>query len=86
VFLNTHGSLLFRKIWRFCRIIFHVLNTIYPSRLNFFRRQFSQNGGDVEQPVLEYQLQQHRILPLLAGTYAMLVFSRHLQQVDLFEI
>jgi acyl-CoA oxidase len=34
------------------------------------RRQFALGGGDAETPVLDYAMQQHRLLPLVAAAYA----------------
>ncbi|XP_028400851.1 peroxisomal acyl-coenzyme A oxidase 3-like isoform X2 [Dendronephthya gigantea] len=48
-------------------------------RYSAVRRQFGPPGQD-EIPVLEYQMQQWRLIPLLAATYALQQFSKTLFQ------
>lgn len=45
-------------------------------RYSTARRQFGPDNGSEELPVLEYQSQQYRLLPHLANTYALVIFSR----------
>ena len=44
-------------------------------RYSASRRQFGPEDSDIEYPVLEYQAQQYRLLPWLASTYAIKIFS-----------
>ena len=45
-------------------------------RYSAVRRQFGPTEGGPEVPVLEYQLQQWRLLPYLAATYVMQHFAK----------
>lgn len=47
-------------------------------RYSAARRQFGPKEGDVELPVIEYQMQQWRLFPYLAATYVLDVFSQSL--------
>ncbi|PSN36384.1 Peroxisomal acyl-coenzyme A oxidase 3 [Blattella germanica] len=49
-------------------------------RYSAARKQFGPEDN-VEYPVLEYQLQQSRVLPHLASTYALKIFSDYFNQV-----
>ncbi|XP_013194627.2 peroxisomal acyl-coenzyme A oxidase 3 [Amyelois transitella] len=49
-------------------------------RYSAARKQFGPDGSDEELPVLEYQQQQIRLLPYLAATYAMKIFSTWLAE------
>jgi len=44
------------------------------------RRQFGP--GDEEIPIIEYQTHQHRLLPFLAGAYALKIFSQYLVKIQ----
>lgn len=55
---------------------FYLLKAIVIAiRYSAVRRQFGPEGSDEETPVLEYQQQQIRLLPYLAATYAMRIYS-----------
>jgi acyl-CoA oxidase len=47
-------------------------------RYSAVRKQFSAEEGGPEVPVMEYQLQQWRLFPYIAATYALHFFSRRL--------
>ncbi|XP_053625433.1 peroxisomal acyl-coenzyme A oxidase 3-like [Plodia interpunctella] len=52
-------------------------------RYSAVRKQFGPEGSDEELPVLEYQQQQIRLLPYLASTYAMKIFSTWLAETHI---
>lgn len=45
------------------------------------RRQFGDDEGKVEQPVIEYQSQQYRLIPHLASIYAIQIFSNFINYI-----
>lgn len=47
-------------------------------RYSAARRQFGSDSTGNELPILEYQSQQYRVLPRLASTYALIIFSHWL--------
>lgn len=50
-------------------------------RYSAVRRQFGPDGSSEEFPVLEYPAQQYRVLPHLASTYAIQIFSHWIAKV-----
>ena len=51
-------------------------------RYSAARKQFGPDDSDIEYPVIEYQAQQYRLLPYLATTFAVKIFSTWLSKVN----
>ena len=56
------------------------LAIIAAARYSCFRKQF-KNGNNVEQPIIDYQTQQNKIISRVAEYYAMMIGSNNIRKI-----